>query len=246
MAAIAEEAEQRPARGEVCAGGRDGGGDEHDSDGDNSRYDKQHYWDERFKNEEGYEWLCSFEHVRHLLDEEFPACEPRWRDARILVLGCGNSPFSLELHEKAGYRNVTSCDFSSVVIDKMRAKHATSHPALQWTVADVRTLSKQFQESSFDIVIDKACFDALVCNEGDPWNPSDDAVANMLAALQSVATVLHPEGVFVSIGFQQPHFRKRYLQREGQTFGWEGKIQVKNIDAGLGYFGILARSVRKS
>ena len=100
MAAIAEEAEQRPPRGEAGAGGRDGGGDEHDSDGDNSRYDKQHYWDERFKNEEGYEWLCSFEHVRHLLDEEFPACEPRWRDARILVLGCGNSPFSLELHEK--------------------------------------------------------------------------------------------------------------------------------------------------
>ena len=50
-------------------------GDGSDSDGDNSRYDKQHYWDARFEREDGYEWLCGFEHVRHLLEEEFPSSE---------------------------------------------------------------------------------------------------------------------------------------------------------------------------
>jgi SAM-dependent methyltransferase len=200
-----------------------------DSDGDNSRYDKQHYWDARFEREDGYEWLCGFEHVRHLLEEEFPAAE--WRDARILVLGCGNSPFSQQLHV-AGYGHVVSCDFSAVVIEKMRARHAH----LRWEVADVRALGARFAEHAFDLVIDKACLDALVCNEGDPWDPDAEVVENMTAALRSVVHVLRPGGVFVSIGFQQPHFRKRYLRREGQTFGWEENIVVKKIDAGLGYF----------
>ncbi len=207
-----------------------------DSDGDNSRYDKQHYWDRRFETEEGYEWLCGFEHVKVLLEEEFPIGETRWRDARILVLGCGNSPFSRELHDIAGYQNVTSCDFSAVVIEKMRVKHASSHPALHWEVADVRALGEKFSDNAFDIVIDKACLDALVCNEGDPWDPNVDTINNMTAALQSVVHVLCPGGVFVSIGFQQPHFRKRYLQLQGQKFGWEENIVVKKIDAGLGYF----------
>ena len=85
----------------------------------------------------------------------------------------------------------------------------------------------RFAEHAFDLVIDKACLDALVCNEGDPWDPDAEVVENMTAALRSVVHVLRPGGVFVSIGFQQPHFRKRYLRREGQTFGWEENIVVK-------------------
>jgi hypothetical protein len=41
-------------------------------------------------------------------------------DVAVLVLGCGNSPFSAALYD-AGFTNITSIDFSSVVIEKMTA-----------------------------------------------------------------------------------------------------------------------------
>ena len=41
---------------------------------------------------------------------------------------------------------------------------------------------------------------------------------------------------FISIGFQQPHFRKRYLINEDVRYGWEDHIETDPINVGLGYF----------
>ena len=60
---------------------------------------------------------------------------------KILVVGCGNSPFSEELY-KAGYRNLISTDYSEVVIDDKKR-----HPQMQWQVADVLTLENYSDES---------------------------------------------------------------------------------------------------
>lgn len=227
------------APGEGCDSSEKRGDDNNDSDinedsdGDNSRYERQEYWDNRFEKEDQYEWLCNFDHVSQHFEHEFPLGSAAM--SRILVLGCGNSPFSAELHD-AGYHNIVSCDFSTVVIQKMRHKYGKTHSKLKWEVADVRVLENVFEENSFDIVVDKACLDALVCNEGDPWSPNEETLVNVTSALNSIVHVLKPSGTFISIGFQQPHFRKRYLKREGQNFGWEANVDVKNIPAGLGYF----------
>ena len=240
-----------------------------DSDADNTRYARVDYWDARFSTEAHYEWLCSYDHVAAYFARDFPL--RAHAHARILVLGCGNSPFSRELAD-AGYLDITSCDFSRVVIDRMRAAHAATHPRLKWVVADVRDMRAQFpDEGQFDLVIDKACLDALVCDEGpDPWQPHGETVRNMRAALGEAARLCGSRrsdggGAFLSIGFQQPHFRKKYLlgqhvvegDGEGEgakgpggahaaapsRFGWEGPggITVSKIDAGLGYFYTLCR-----
>ena len=196
---------------------------------DNTQYKRQEYWDERFQTEEKYEWLCGYSHAEQYLNEDVP------KDASVLILGCGNSPFSADMSD-GGYTNITSVDFSAVVIEKMSEKYRDTHPSLKWVVADVTKLEERFDRLSFDVVIDKACLDALVCDEGDPWSPNETTVVDMEAALNSAAGLTRGGGLFISIGFQQPHFRKRYLKRSSCSYGWENSIEVKKIDSGLGYF----------
>ena len=63
-------------------------------------YATTEFWDEWYAEEEheAYDWLLAYEDVAAALDVLIPS-----RDARICVVGCGNSPFSAELFAR-GYR----------------------------------------------------------------------------------------------------------------------------------------------
>lgn len=223
------------ATGDVAKKAATQGSESEEDSERNSRYREKEYWDKRFIKEDKYEWLCSYNDVKDYIVRDVSA------DDKILVLGCGNSTFSAELYD-AGFQNVTSVDFSPNVIDAMKKKYNDTHPSLQWQIGDVRKLDC-FSDESFDIVIDKACLDALVCDEGDPWSPNERTKNDMYATLKCVARVLKKnEGSnmnrrkFISIGFQQPHFRKRYLINEQVKFGWEENVDTFPINVGLGYF----------
>ena len=88
------------------------GGERDEQNEHNSRYREKEYWDKRFTNEDKYEWLCSYNDVKDYIVRDISVHD------KILVLGCGNSTFSADLHD-AGFRNVTSVDFSPNVIDAM-------------------------------------------------------------------------------------------------------------------------------
>ncbi|ETW06627.1 hypothetical protein H310_02822 [Aphanomyces invadans] len=200
---------------------------------DNREYGKQEYWDSRFESEESYDWLARYNDVATLLDQYVRT------DQRILIVGCGNSTFSVDLYE-AGYTNIVNLDFSTVVIDRMRAKYSVSHPLMTWIVGDMLTLTESFAPQSFDVVIDKAAMDALMVEGGDTWSPPSHLLAaghQMCAGVQSVLTAT---GTFIQISFGQPHFRKRYLLGDAPhgslstAYGWN--LQHHNIDIGLGYF----------
>ena len=195
-----------------------------------SQYKERDYWENRFKTEEGYEWLCKYKDIKDYICRDVNVHD------RILILGCGNSRFSADLHN-SGFKYVTSVDFSSVVIDAMRKKYVASHPSLQWIVADVRDM-KEIEDDTFDVVIDKACLDALVCDEGDPWSPNEQTKKDVEATVCSVVRVLKRQGnaTFISIGFQQPHFRKRYLLSDSGKYGWEKNVETFTINIGIGYF----------
>ena len=194
------------------------------------QYKKQSYWENRFQCEEQYEWLCNYSDVKEYI------CRDVRFDDKILVLGCGNSTFSADLYD-AGFKNVTSVDFSTIVIDSMKKKYQYSHPSLKWIVSDVRNL-EEIEDATFDLVIDKACLDALVCDEGDPWRPNEETTKDVQATLCSVVRVLNHQSnaKFISIGFQQPHFRKLYLISDNTTYGWEDNVKTFPINVGLGYF----------
>ena len=190
---------------------------------DNATYKEQEYWEERFEKEESYDWLCDYAQFRHLL---LPLLKP---DSRILILGCGNSPFGPSLYQD-GYHNITNIDFSSTVIDLQRQRHLDK-PEMKWLTMDIMDL--KFDKSSFDIVVDKATTDALLVDEGDPWNPNPNCLDFISKVCQETIRVLIPAGIFIVLSFGQPHFRiPNYLNKE--EYQWS--ITHETCGTGLGYF----------
>lgn len=53
--------------------------------------------------------------------------------------------------------------------------------------------------------------DALMVDEGDPWNPDPRTVERAHRMCSEVSRVLAPGGVFVQLSFEQEHFRKKHL-----------------------------------
>ncbi len=165
----------------------------------NAEYKEQSYWDKRFEEEQSYEWLVTWRDVAELLARA--GLRP---EHRILVVGCGNSRFSAHMAD-AGFVDVVNTDFSPVVIERMAAQHSSTHPTLRWLTMDM--LDLQFEDGSFDAVIDKAAMDALMCDEGDVWDPHEAVVSAAKRMCRGVTRVLRPAGLFLQISFAQPHFR---------------------------------------
>lgn len=56
---------------------------------------------------------------------------------------------------------------------------------------------------------------ALVEDDPDLWNPSDQVKAVCRAEMDEAMRILKPNGKFIYITFGQPHFRLPHLKREG-------------------------------
>lgn len=183
----------------------------------NQEYGNKEYWEQRFQGEEEHEWLLSFQQLSSQL---IPFLRP---ESRILVIGCGNSPFSADLYD-AGYPNIVNIDFSANVIERMAEKHAEQRPKMQWRVMDMTDMS-DLAAASFDVVIDKATMDALMTLEGDVWYPNDCVIASARAMCRHVSRILDPSGgTFLQISLAQPHFRKKYL------LGWHSNEPGTDLD----------------
>ncbi|KAF8523008.1 S-adenosyl-L-methionine-dependent methyltransferase [Gautieria morchelliformis] len=185
----------------------------------NEQYETKEYWDQRYRKrvipidyeapDASFDWFKSYSQLSDIIHEFVMP------DSRILMLGCGNSTLSEEMYD-AGYTKITNVDFSPVLIENMRAKHTIKRPGMQWLEMDVRSLT--FERNSFDVAIDKGTMDAMMTTKGDVWNPSPQVIENCTKEVDEVLRVLCSEtGVFLYLTFGQPHFRRRYLQRDGTT-----------------------------
>lgn len=191
---------------------------------DNKDYLRSDYWDQRYSQEEHYDWLLTYAALS-------PALSPLLQTThRILVLGAGNSSLSADLYE-AGYQHITNIDISAVVVARMQEKHLDKpnmtckfHPGLQMDM-----LNLQFQPQSFDIVLDKATMDVLQVDTEDPWNPQEAVLTRCRAYCEGVARVLRAGGSLLQISFQQPHFRKPLLMDWGVNWTYE----VKTLEGGV-------------
>ncbi|GEM11472.1 endothelin-converting enzyme, metalloendopeptidase [Rhodotorula toruloides] len=212
----------------------------------NAEYGTQKYWDERYSREAddaSFDWCKSYRDIRHLVHRFIPR-----KDARIVMLGCGNSTLSRDMYDD-GYKNITNVDYSTVVIEKMRRINEGCE-GMTWTVGDVRSLP--FEDRSVDVCFDKATLDAMLTSEKDPWNPPPEAVAAVRGEIDEVIRVLKPSGTFLYLfvpvpsllvftvgalmnGFEdstfgQPHFRKPLLRREGWT------VEYEEVGDGFAYY----------
>lgn len=254
-----ELAERREALAAQCEGIVDAGDGDGDDEGahaseargrsappkDNRVYSRQSYWDERFGDEESYEWLVGWSDLEtslrpHLREED-----------RILLVGCGNSSLSADLYD-AGFHNITSIDFSAVLIEKMAALHARERPEMQWLTMDMCDL--RFEDGSFDVVLDKAAMDAIMVDEGDVWDPAEDVRDKADRMCRSVSRVLRSGGTFLMVSFMQPHFRRWYLlsrdrdeashrEEHSAAYGWSIAHEVLDESGQLGNFLYVCRKV---
>ncbi|XP_007529844.1 endothelin-converting enzyme 2 isoform X1 [Erinaceus europaeus] len=177
----------------------------------NRGYCEVQYWDQRYRgsaHSAPYEWFGDFSSFRALLE---PELRP---EDRLLVLGCGNSALSYELY-LGGFPDVTSVDYSSVVVAAMRARYAHV-PTLRWETMDVRALD--FPTASFDVVLEKGTLDALMAGEQDPWTVSLEGIHTVDQVLSEVSRVLTPGGRFISLTSAAPHFRARHYAQA--QYGW--------------------------
>ncbi len=67
-----------------------------------------------------------------------------------------------------GYTNIVNIDYSRTVIEKMSALHRDK-ASMQWLEMDMTKLT--FEDSSFDLVLDKAAMDAILVDEEDLYDP---------------------------------------------------------------------------
>ena len=74
-----------------------------------AEYLEKSYWDQRFQNEEQYDWFKDLGRFRHLLLPHLKSSD------RILVLGCGNSAMTMDLW-KEGFKDICSIDLSEVCL----------------------------------------------------------------------------------------------------------------------------------
>jgi ubiquinone/menaquinone biosynthesis C-methylase UbiE len=164
------------------------------------------YWDLRYKTEkekalqfELFDWYLPFELVFPMLESTIELTGKQ----KILVVGVGRSNIIKVLYE-LGYRDITAIDVSPTVITQMQDTH-TQCAGVDFLVMDVMELNS-FADSSFSLVIDKGCIDALFCRT--------DFESCASRSFREIFRVLKKEtGIFASISHAPPLTRVAYMRQ---------------------------------
>ncbi|THH18050.1 hypothetical protein EW146_g2868 [Bondarzewia mesenterica] len=198
----------------------------------NEEYGTKEYWDQRYTQESdgaSFDWFKKYDEVAPFIREAIPD-----KNARILMLGCGNSTLSEDMYDD-GYKNITNIDYSNVVIEQMKRKHQTTRPEMEWLEMDIRDL--KFEDASFDVAIDKGTMDAMMTAKGDVWDPPQQVIDDCTKEVDEVLRVLRKdEGLFLYLTFGQPHFRRRFLIRDDTT------LEIKRIGEAFHYYFYIVRT----
>jgi 2-polyprenyl-3-methyl-5-hydroxy-6-metoxy-1,4-benzoquinol methylase len=199
-------------------------------------YADARYWDTRY-SEKGsdpkqdlsfapFEWYLRYEQLKEVLQpilveatpppppttagedqEATDSQEQASPKPQILVLGCGTSTLSEDLYNE-GYLDITNVDRCQALIDHLSAKHEAKE-TLRYESQDVRCLPQEWN-SKFDVVIDKACLDAIACGK--------DARQDVPAALSAISRVLKPmTGIYISISHAAAEIRQPMLSGANDT-----------------------------
>eukprot|EP00359_Climacostomum_virens_P001159 CAMPEP_0204897032 /NCGR_PEP_ID=MMETSP1397-20131031/508_1 /ASSEMBLY_ACC=CAM_ASM_000891 /TAXON_ID=49980 /ORGANISM="Climacostomum Climacostomum virens, Strain Stock W-24" /LENGTH=163 /DNA_ID=CAMNT_0052064731 /DNA_START=1381 /DNA_END=1872 /DNA_ORIENTATION=+ len=118
----------------------------------------------------------------------------------ILNVGCGNSRLSEEMLDD-GFQNIMNIDFSQTVIQFMAKKNAGK--PLHYEHMNIFEMT--FPDATFDLAIDKATLDTVLCGE--------NCTPNSTKMLREVYRVLKPNGTYICISHADPDQRLHYFYR---------------------------------
>ena len=221
-----------------------GGKEAEDPAADNSAattrpdYSDPNYWETRYRDEESFEWLGvakdaylpALDRLLTDLGAKADRNGDRGDGKTVLILGCGNSELSADLHD-LGFTSVLSTDISPACIAKMAERHRDK-VGLEWKVMDI--LDLPLEAGSVDIVLEKATLDSFLAGEASPWNLSKEGRDMIEKSLTEISRVLRPSGAFVSLTFAQPHFRlPLYAKRE---YEWSVTMETLSSDTSFHFF----------
>lgn len=170
-------------------------------------YGKSSYWDARMQEQEGtFDWYATYEELENVF---LQYCPPQ-KKPHVLMVGCGNSALSSEMHAN-GFRNMTNIDISRVSIEKMEVRFKSL--GFRWLEMDATAMT--FDDCSFDVAIDKGTVDALM---------SPGLLAETQAVMTEVWRTLRPGGIFILVSHNAKRravLEQALADRFGSSGVWE-------------------------
>lgn len=102
-------------------------------------YGVKTYWNSRYERiDEPFDWVVDYAFLAPTLQPLLPN-----KSAAILVVGCGDAPFSADFHYKGGYLNTLHVDYSEVVIEKQQK----AWPEMKYIVMDCLDMKDVYDNS---------------------------------------------------------------------------------------------------
>lgn len=173
-------------------------------------FSKTEYWNTFFKKRgtRAFEWYGEYPELCGHLHKYIKPQDP------VLIVGCGNSKLSADLYD-VGYRKLVNVDISAVVIKQMVQQHAQQRPDLQFIRMDV--LNMEFEDSKFNVVLDKGTLDALMSDD------SEESKQRIDTMFKEVERVLKTCGRWVCVSLLQDHVLSAILRFFPER-GWMVRI----------------------
>lgn len=191
---------------------------------------KQSYWNERFLTEDSFEWFGDCSRLYPILDLYFKLSP----SLVLLHLGCGSSSLAEEMYHRYYCYFIFNVDYSFHILDKRRLMNKNEY-FIDWITLDIRTIP--LCSNSFDTIIEKGTLDVFfVGHEHHLWNPTEELKEKIDLILTQISQCLRNDnGRFISISFQQPHFRRPFLAKS--KYQWSIEIHsVSSGDESVEYF----------
>ena len=142
---------------------------------------------------------------------------PPSHKARILILGCGNGLFAEDMRNDGWNGRMVNLDFSAVVIEQQQEKYRHFSPKMEYLCHDIRE-GLPFEDESFDLIISKASFDAILCGS----SPIEYA----RRTIQEVVRCLAPgHGIFFLVTSGNPDSRLLYFEQSNDLYHYWDSVR---------------------
>ncbi|KAH9091388.1 hypothetical protein Ae201684P_010936 [Aphanomyces euteiches] len=164
---------------------------------------KQAYWENRYEEEDEFDWYCSYEHMKALVKRHV-----KLSDA-ILLAGTGSSTLPVDMD----FTQLVAMDYAANVVKKLQTKYSALS-AVTFVQADMTNMTG-FSDEQFDCILDKGCLDTMllapetkVASGGNVWQTitSENAaeLPDAAAAMRECMRLLKPNGLFLLFSYGSP------------------------------------------
>lgn len=169
----------------------------------------------------GVDWYQRYSNVKHFLKPLALSNEkvrfPSREKCRVLILGCGSSPFGRDMQKDGWTGPMIQVDFSSIVIDQMKHKY----PDMDYRCYDA-TKKMPLCSDSFDLIVVKGTLDAVLCSIG-----SKPKASNMVAEIARLLAPSH--GIFFLVSNAPPENRREYLEVNNSLDHYWSNVMIQTI-----------------